>query len=76
LLIDELNQLRGWFMYFERNNDIWFAVIIDSLLHGRKLGTKLLTLAKSKTKDLNGWITEHNNEFRKRRSIYFFSQLL
>lgn len=70
LLLDENDLLKGWFMYFERNNDTWFAVIMDSSLQGQGLGTKFLNHAKSKNEVLNGWVIDHNKEMKQNGEAY------
>ena len=70
ILVDENNRIKGWYFDFVRDNEKWFAIILDSKLHGKGLGTKLLNLAKEKESELNGWVIDHNNEKKTNGEIY------
>ena len=52
----------GWLSVFERENEIWFVMIIDSEQQGRGLGSKLLAIAKEKNLKLNGWVIDHDSD--------------
>ncbi len=56
LIVGENDQIIGWYFDFIRENERWFAAIIDSAFQRRGLGTKLLGLARKRTKELNGWV--------------------
>jgi len=60
LLIDEQGKLQGWAITFEREAGTWFAIILDSQLHGKGLGSKLLDRLKLKHNVLNGWVIDHH----------------
>ncbi|XHP75299.1 hypothetical protein KCTC52924_03065 [Arenibacter antarcticus] len=70
LMIDESQEITGWYFAFKRDNDKWFTLIIDSKLHGRGFGTKVLNLAKEKETELNGWVIDHSNDRKKNGEIY------
>ncbi|ESU28770.1 hypothetical protein FLJC2902T_13660 [Flavobacterium limnosediminis JC2902] len=70
LLTDENQQILGWALLFERENEIWFAIIIDASLQGKGFGSKLLERLKSKTDTLNGWVIDHNNDKKNDGSAY------
>ncbi|MTI30924.1 GNAT family N-acetyltransferase [Xanthovirga aplysinae] len=61
LLIDENESVKGWYFDFKRNNERWFAMIIDSKLHRRGFGKKLLNHAKETNFELNGWVIDQNH---------------
>lgn len=61
LLIDEKDNIQGWYFDFIRENEKWFAMILSSIMQGKGFGTKLLNKAKLKEKELNGWVIDHNN---------------
>lgn len=54
----------GWCFIFERDQENWFAMIVDHSHQGKGLGSKLLDKAKEITPELNGWVIDHNNEVR------------
>ena len=61
LLLTEDGEILGWAFKFEREKEMWFAMIIDAKLHGRGFGTALLQELKIEEEVLNGWVVEHNN---------------
>ncbi len=62
LLSDENGTVKGWLIYFVRDNKQCFAMLVDSSLQGRGLGSKFLNLAKERNSELNGWVIDTNNE--------------
>lgn len=64
LLTGEQGALQGWAITFEREGATWFAIILDSQLHGKGLGSKLLDRLKLKHKILNGWVIDHNRALK------------
>lgn len=62
--------IKGWYFDFVRDNEKWFAIIIDSNFHGQGFGKKLLELAKSKENELNGWVIDHNKDKKKNGESY------
>jgi GNAT superfamily N-acetyltransferase len=61
LLIDELNEIKGWFALFTRENEKWFAMIVDSSQQKKGYGSMLIKNAKSIENELNGWVIDHEN---------------
>ncbi|NVJ45722.1 MAG: GNAT family N-acetyltransferase [Cytophagia bacterium] len=74
LALDEHEKVLGWFFDFIRNEERWFAIILDSSLHGKGVGSKMLDLAKSSNTVLNAWVTDHNTDL-KRNGEYYQSPL-
>src|SRR5688500_1408189 len=48
LLSDKNENLRGWLIYFIRDNEQCFAMLLDSSLQGKGWGSKFLNLAKER----------------------------
>ena len=48
LMINNNEEIKGWYFDFIRENEKWFAIILDSKLHGKGLGTRILNIAKEK----------------------------
>lgn len=48
LLVDDVNEMQGWAFNFEREEENWFGIIINSKVHKRGLGTFLLNELKKK----------------------------
>lgn len=74
LLVDIDGKIKGWYFDFMRDNEKWFAIILDSKIQGKGLGTKILSLAKEKEIELNGWVIDHNRD-KKRNGEYYKSPL-
>ena len=70
LLVDINKKIKGWYFDFKRENEKWFAIILDSEIHGKGLGTKILELAKEKENELNGWVIDHNRDKKKNGELY------
>ena len=59
--INENDEIIGWAFIFKRENENWFAMIIDHSEHKKGVGTQLINLLKQKNTILNGWVIDHNN---------------
>lgn len=70
LLTDTDKKIIGWYFSFKRDNEKWFAVILDSTVHGKGLGTKLLDLAKQQESELSAWVIDHNRSKKKSGEVY------
>ncbi|WP_431125929.1 GNAT family N-acetyltransferase [Flagellimonas flava] len=70
LLIDEDKKIKGWYFDFKRDNEKWFAIILDSQIHGKGIGSKMLELAKEKENELNGWVIDHSTDKKKNGESY------
>ncbi|MBX2894444.1 MAG: GNAT family N-acetyltransferase [Cyclobacteriaceae bacterium] len=62
LLCDENENVKGWLIYFIRDNEKCFAMLLDSSLQGQGWGTKLLNIAKERNNELNGWVIDNDIE--------------
>lgn len=49
------NEIVGWIVTFQRNEENWFVILVDSKKQGKGIGTELLSIAKYNCIDLNGW---------------------
>jgi GNAT superfamily N-acetyltransferase len=63
-LIEEDHHLIGWMATFERENERWFSIILDSMHQNKGLGRLLLNEAKKEVQSLNGWVADHNKVFK------------
>lgn len=71
VMLNEDFIIKGWYFDFIRENEKWFAIILDSELHGKGFGTKILNLAKERESELNGWVIDNNNGKKNNGLIYF-----
>ncbi len=70
LLVDINKKIKSWYFDFKRENEKWFAIILDSEIQGKGLGTKILELAKEKENELNGWVIDHNRDKKRNGELY------
>jgi RimJ/RimL family protein N-acetyltransferase len=64
LMNDLSGKLRGWGITFERENALWFAMILDESIQGTGMGTMLLKRMQAGKHQLSGWVIDHHNAFR------------
>mgnify|MGYP005989102131 FL=1 len=70
ILIDTNKKIKGWYFDFNRENEKWFAIILDSKIQGKGFGSKMLIHAKQKENELNGWVIDHNTDKKKNGEFY------
>ena len=71
ILMKSENQIiKGWYFDFVRENEKWFAILLDSKFHGKGFGTKLINLGKEKETELNGWVIDKQDCKRKNGGLY------
>ena len=70
LLTDENGVIKGWYFDFDRADEKWFAIILDTEIHGKGFGTVLLNEAKKKESILNGWVIDKTDYFKQNGSRY------
>jgi GNAT superfamily N-acetyltransferase len=61
LLLDERDHIQGWYFDFIRDGVRWFIIILDAQAQSKKLGSRMIELAKQQHSELNGWIANSNN---------------
>lgn len=72
LYVDD--EVLGWAFKFTRNKEKWFAIILDSSIQHKGIGTMLLNKLKEGETELNGWVVDHN-EYKKSTMETYFSPL-
>lgn len=70
LLYNDSNETNGWAITFTRENEKWFAIIINSKVKNQGLGTQLLNYLKSIENKLCGWVIDHNNDLKSYGTTY------
>ena len=60
LLKNEAGDIMGWACKFIRDNEKWFAIILDGRVQGKGMGTLLLEQLKKEEDWLSGWATDHD----------------
>lgn len=69
MLVDNENVL-GWCLTFNREDARWFIILLDSKLHKKGFGSKLLDKAKENETELNGWVITHDDYFKNNGEPY------
>jgi len=64
LLQDKSNEIYGWAITFIRENEKWFAIIINSKIQNQGFGQQLLNHLKSIENKLSGWVIDHNDDLK------------
>ena len=70
IMVNEDQKIKGWYFDFIRDNEKWFAIILDSKCQGKGLGKKMLDIAKEKESELNGWVIDHRNDVKQNGEYY------
>ncbi len=70
LVKDEQNCILGWYIDFKRENEVWFAMILDASIHKKRIGSSLIEKAKKSNKTLNGWVIDRAEYLKSDGSIY------
>lgn len=70
LLIDDTKEIKGWTFIFFRDNEDWFAIIVDNQIQGRGNGSLLLDELKKRRNNLNAWVVDHENDTKQNNEPY------
>lgn len=64
LLINKQKIIAAWAVTFKRNNERWFAIIINSAIHKKGYGTAILNEIKKEEQYLVGWVIDHEQDLK------------
>ncbi len=70
LLIVSKNKIKAWAFSFFRDNEDWFAIIVDNQIQGKGNGSLLLNELKKGKNNLNGWVVDHENDIKQNNESY------
>lgn len=70
VMIDEKQCIKGWYFDFIRDEEKWFAILLDSKIQGQGFGTQLLKQAKEGASELNAWVIDHDNDLKQNGEFY------
>jgi len=70
LLINEDGILMGWSATFLRDDERWFAIILNSNVQGKKYGTSILNEIKKHENYLAGWVIDKEGELKANGTPY------
>jgi len=64
------DEIFGWALTFDRENEKWFAIILSETIKGKGFGRKMLDRIKINEPILNGWVTDHSGYKKKNGQPY------
>lgn len=70
LLLNENSRIKGWAFTFLREEENWFAIILDNDIQGSGNGRLLINELKKKKQSLNGWVIDHENDVKQNKEPY------
>lgn len=70
LLIDDKDKIKGWAFTFLRNDEDWFAIILNQDVQGTGKRSLLINELKKKKDSLNGWVIDHENDVKQNKEKY------
>jgi GNAT superfamily N-acetyltransferase len=70
LVVDVQNQILGWAFTFFREDEDWFGIIINSEMQGKGFGKLLMDELKKSKSVLNGWVIDHQNNWKQNKERY------
>ena len=70
LLLDSFDKIMGWAFTFVRDDEDWFAIILQSKIQGKGNGSRLLNEIKKYRDNLSGWVVDQDNEKKLNATMY------
>jgi len=70
LLIDPDEIIRGWLATFIRDDERWFALLVDGSQQKKGFGTMLLNKVKEFENEINGWVIDRENDVKANGELY------
>jgi GNAT superfamily N-acetyltransferase len=70
LLLLDHGKVLGWLIYFMRDGERCFAMLLDTLLQGKGMGSALLRNAMEYNAELVGWVIDTNEHLKNDGSFY------
>lgn len=70
IIEDEDGGVQGWLLTFKRDGEHCFAMVLDNSVQGKGLGSRLLSQAKSRHSELNGWVVDTETEHKTNGEVY------
>lgn len=64
------NEINGWMMTFDRNNERWFSIIISDNAQGKGYGKTLIEHVLNEEPRLCGWVVDHDKDLKADGSPY------
>jgi GNAT superfamily N-acetyltransferase len=70
LLEDENKNILAWAVYFEKDGEIRFSIIVDELYQGKGLGKLLIQQLKTDLDEFYGWVIDRDGDLKSNEQPY------
>lgn len=70
ILENEAQQVLGWAVLFDKENETRFSIIVGEASKGIGLGSRLMDALKQTCPCFYGWVIDHDNDIKNDGSIY------
>lgn len=70
ILENEAQQVLGWAVLFDKENETRFSIIVGEASKGMGLGGRLMDALKQACPCFYGWVIDHNYDLKNDNSIY------
>jgi hypothetical protein len=70
LIINDDEDVLGWASKFSRDAQKWFVIIINSNIHGKGWGSKILQMIIAHEEEINGWVVDNDSYTKSDSSVY------
>ncbi len=74
LVSNDVDGIIGWYIDFIRDEERWFAMIVDHKYQGKGIGRQLIGMAKETNEVLNGWVILRD-DYKKRNGEAYLSPI-
>lgn len=71
ILLNEANEVIGWAVTFLRDDEIWFSILVSASNQNKGCGKMLIDSLKQDSKNLCGWVIDHNNDLKQDGSVCY-----
>lgn len=71
LIQDELENVVAWAVYFEKDQEIRFSILVSKTQQRKGFGMLLLNQLKEDLEEFYGWVVDHNNDLKANGEMYF-----
>lgn len=66
LFQDELENVVAWAVYFEKDQEIRFSILVSKNQQRKGFGKLLLNQLKEDLEEFYGWVVDHNNDLKEK----------
>ncbi len=70
LLTDDSENIKGWLATFTRDDEKWFALLVDGSEQKKGYGTMLLNKVKEFENEINGWAIDRETDVKLNGETY------